>query len=267
MPLRDLVTAEVMRTIAGIFNHLNIEEREGVEFPYIEKTARPSAQQPWTIVIPPAGTVALSDAVPLSDGYGSAGSSPLAARATHVHPLNVPQVPDSVVNPPDVDFFSQDMGYSPLYARADHGHSLSENVIDAIDEVLDSLVDDLDLVFEEIGDDLYTLFGQYDTMYEWSWEFADAVNDEFDSLYEWSWDFADYYAEWSQDLDDRIVEWSGDFADAVNKKFKDIWDTIDLIDTDIDTLFSNDGIANTNFNILFDAVNALLNNWRGGMFG
>jgi hypothetical protein len=88
--LRDLVTTEIMRTVTGILNHLTVEVRDGVDYPYIEKTARPGEQQPWVIVLPAAMVAGLSNAVPAKDsGEGDPGESEDAARADHSHPVNM----------------------------------------------------------------------------------------------------------------------------------------------------------------------------------
>lgn len=89
-PLRDLITTEIMQTIAGILNSLTVEVREGIEHPYIEKTARPGEQQPWIIVLPAQSAtsdVELSDANPEASAVTpSPGISVAAARGDHVHP-------------------------------------------------------------------------------------------------------------------------------------------------------------------------------------
>lgn len=90
MALRDLVTVETMRTINAILNSLTVEVREGTDYPYIEKTARPGEQQPWVIVLPAAAattTTTMSDADPAAPEVEAyPGESEDASRADHVHP-------------------------------------------------------------------------------------------------------------------------------------------------------------------------------------
>ena len=120
IPLRDLITAEVMKTVAGILNHITIEEMQGLEAPEIVKTARPSAETPWRIRVPAPGAVTLGSGTPAPDGTGAAGTSTSAAHADHVHPLNV----DDNVAPAD-PADAADPGESVKYSRADHVHKKS----------------------------------------------------------------------------------------------------------------------------------------------
>jgi len=117
-PLRDMVTTEIMQTVAGILNHIVIEEVEGLTHPQILKTAQPGRDTPWRIQIPPAPDIELSNNAPPADGgNGSAGSSPLAARGDHQHPGNYyPYTPPRDGGSP---------GSSSQYARGDHSHQFN----------------------------------------------------------------------------------------------------------------------------------------------
>jgi len=89
IPLRDLVTSEWMQTMAGIVNYLVVEYVDGLPFPVIEKSATPSQQTPWKLLLPlPADSVELSDATPLPAAEsGSPGDGTTASRSNHVHPI------------------------------------------------------------------------------------------------------------------------------------------------------------------------------------
>jgi len=120
-PLRDMITTEIMQTVAGILNHIVIEEVEGLTRPQILKTAQPGRDTPWRIQVPPASAPApdieLSDSAPPADGgSGSPGSSPLAARGDHQHPANVDG------NVPPADTANGSAGSATTYARRDHSH-------------------------------------------------------------------------------------------------------------------------------------------------
>lgn len=122
-PLRDIVTAETMRTVNAILNSLTVEVREGLDYPYIEKTARPGEQQPWVIVLPaPVATgPELSDSDPSPDASeASPGEATDASRSDHAHPINVDDE-----NAPNPDVANGDVGESSAYARADHAHELN----------------------------------------------------------------------------------------------------------------------------------------------
>lgn len=123
--LRDLITAEIMKTVAGILNHIVIEEVDGLDRPQILKTAQPGQDTPWRIQIPARSS--MGAATPLPDaGEGDAGESDQAARADHAHPLNT----DDLEPFPDcydhtlVAFTagSGAPGASGKYADADHSH-------------------------------------------------------------------------------------------------------------------------------------------------
>lgn len=118
-PLRDLVTAEIMKTIAGILNHMVVEEVAGLERAQIVKPAMPGRETPWRIQIPavPQTEVELSASNPVADsGAGSPGSAGTAARGDHAHPLNVD------TSTPAAVAASGSPGTSGKYARADHAH-------------------------------------------------------------------------------------------------------------------------------------------------
>ena len=125
-PLRDMVTTEIMKTVAGILNHLTVEVREGVDYPYIEKTARPGGQQPWVIVLPAPAAPAdagpdLADTTPLADDDpASAGTAETASRADHKHPLNVYDELEALAD--NYASAGERAGEFPTYARTDHSH-------------------------------------------------------------------------------------------------------------------------------------------------
>ena len=88
-PLCDLITTEIMKTVTGILNHLTVEVRDGVDYPYIEKTARPGEQQPWVIVLPSQSATGpeLANTTPLPNAAtGSEGIAETASRSDHAHP-------------------------------------------------------------------------------------------------------------------------------------------------------------------------------------
>lgn len=124
-PLCDLITTEIMKTVTGILNHLTVEVRDGVDYPYIEKTARPGEQQPWVIVLPAQSATGpeLADNIPLSDDDpGNGGTAETASRSDHSHALNVL---DSLAPLPDNFGGDSRVGELPSYARTDHAHAVN----------------------------------------------------------------------------------------------------------------------------------------------
>lgn len=100
IPLRDMVTAEIMQTLCQILNNIVIEQIDGLSDPTIEKTASPSPETPWKILIPAQAAADVpepSSATPQPDTEdGAAGSLDGYSRADHSHPI-------ALLDPPATD--------------------------------------------------------------------------------------------------------------------------------------------------------------------
>jgi hypothetical protein len=87
IPLRDLVTVEIMETVCSILNNIVCEFSDAVDRPTIVKSAVPSSERPWRILIPEPDdggdpdTVTLTSLIRAGEGDDAAMTNSWTASA------------------------------------------------------------------------------------------------------------------------------------------------------------------------------------------